>query len=157
MLMHSHILSCRINTNLLIHEQTNTTHEVPSHCFIPSFLVLFPCSLVLLLFRPFNLESVHSNTLTMPSVLVIVRPSTSGKKRIEEIRDWLLNQVKTNEPWISAYESWWTPSVEVKDETDLLILFKSVSPFLKTTCWLYVLWQCGSAVLHQWKCIREEL
>jgi hypothetical protein len=65
-----------------------------------------------------------SDTLTMPSVLVIVRPSTKGKKRIEEIRDWLLNEVKTNEPWISTYESWWTPSVEVKGETDMLILFK---------------------------------
>jgi hypothetical protein len=119
--------------------------------------VLFPYSLDLLLFTPFNLESVHSNTLIMPSVLVTVRPSTSGKERIEEIRDWLLNEVKTNEPWISTYESWWTPSVEVKDETDLLILFKSVSPFLKRTCWLYILWQFGSAVLYRCKGVREEL
>ena len=62
------------------------------------------------------------------SVLVTICPQHNAKaaSRLEELTPWLTEEVKKNEPWISQYHGFRTPSMDAdapEGAVDYLIYF----------------------------------
>ncbi len=62
--------------------------------------------------------------MTTPNVFVRVSPKPGKEARVAELADFVLEQVKANEPWVSMYRVYTAKSLKGNDVVHYFIEFR---------------------------------